>query len=257
MTSVVFHGTMVPAGAIRNDADKPKLTLVDPAFREAMARVLAYGEATYGQGNWKEGMHYTRVLDSAARHLAAIERGEWLDADTNQPHAAHVACNMMFLNWLHSNDKRDYDDRPFLPADARLPSVPGANPAGRVHDEPSAALRLDLPEVREQGAQRGQEEDPIKALQQRIATWADRVFPDRTASDALHKLIMEEIPELLNGGLDDPHEYADVLILVLDVAFLRGIDAVQAAHGKMSINEKRRWQRDPHSGLLKHIPEDV
>jgi len=71
--------------------------------------------------------------------------------------------------------------------------------------------------------------DQIQDLQKVITDWADEVYPDRTPQNALHKLILEEIPELLNGGLDDPSEWADLLILVVDAAHLRGIDVVKAA----------------------------
>lgn len=64
--------------------------------------------------------------------------------------------------------------------------------------------------------------------------------------------MIDELPELLHGGLNDPMEYADVLILVLDIAYLNGIDAVQAAHKKMDINEKRKWAVKPN-GLLQHV----
>lgn len=93
----------------------------------------------------------------------------------------------------------------------------------------------------------------ISDLQRIITEWADRVYPGRTPENALHKLILEEIPELLHGGLDDPHEWADLLILVVDAAHLRGIDVVQAAFEKMEINRNRSWKIDPKTGLMKHV----
>ena len=68
-------------------------------------------------------------------------------------------------------------------------------------------------------------------------------------------MMVHELPELLNGGLDDPLEYADVLILLLDIASLRGIDAIAAAHEKMSVNERRQWAVDPRTGLMSHTRE--
>ena len=93
----------------------------------------------------------------------------------------------------------------------------------------------------------------VEGLQQKIKTWADGIYPDRTSAGALVKMVMEEIPELLNGGLDDPLEWADVLILLIDASALRGIDIVRAAWEKMDINEKRFWAIDPDTGLLHHV----
>lgn len=93
----------------------------------------------------------------------------------------------------------------------------------------------------------------VKDLQEEIKTWADQVFPDRTPYSALAKMIMEEVPELLNGGQDDPGEWADLLILVLDAADLRGIDVVQAAWDKMEINKTRTWEVDPETGIMHHV----
>ena len=93
----------------------------------------------------------------------------------------------------------------------------------------------------------------IREVQTNIAAWADTVFPHRTVNDALTKLVMEEIPELL---LDpSPEELADVLVLVLDVAHLMGVDIQQAVHDKMEINRKRRWIINAKTGLLNHIKE--
>lgn len=237
----------------KDDTKKPPLSLVDPDFVESMARVLEYGEQKYGTGNWKGGLAYTRLIDAAARHLAAIQRGEDIDPETGEPHTQHAASCLMFLNWYRNHnlgerlDDRHYKEMPGLRGDQL-----------ELYKEPDRPPRLDLPEVQQQEAGGGSTPatDPVEHLQDRIAGWADRVFPHRTPENALQKLVMEEIPELLNGGLDDPHEYADVLILVLDVAKLRGIDAIQAAHEKMTINEARSWEMDESTGLMHHVGDD-
>lgn len=98
-------------------------------------------------------------------------------------------------------------------------------------------------------------EDSIQYLQKRIAEWADQQFPDRTAYGALTKLVMEEIPELIKA-MDDPLEYADVVILVLDIGHLNGIDVGRAVLEKMAINRRRKWAIDPLTGHAKHQGED-
>lgn len=91
----------------------------------------------------------------------------------------------------------------------------------------------------------------VQALQREIAEWADEVFPDRTAHDALCKLMLEEIPEFAMNQ-DDPGEYADLVILILDIAHLRGIDVAKAVHEKMDVNRKRNWKLDPKTRMMKH-----
>lgn len=100
------------------------------------------------------------------------------------------------------------------------------------------------------------EPDPatgIAELQEEISSWADGVFPDRTAEDAIRKLMWEELPELMLSGAKDPKEFADVVILVLDIAHLQGIDVASAIRDKMLINRARKWAIDPKTGLMNHV----
>lgn len=91
----------------------------------------------------------------------------------------------------------------------------------------------------------------IKALQAEIKEWADQHFPDRTAWQACTKLVMEEIPELVKD-MNSPEEYADCVILILDIASLKGIDVAAAVSAKMEINRKRTWHINDITGLLNH-----
>jgi len=92
----------------------------------------------------------------------------------------------------------------------------------------------------------------IGMLQEQIASWADKTFPNRTVFNATTKLILEEIPEWLQDQ-DDPHEYADLVILILDIAYLKGIDVRKAVLEKMEINRKREWEVNPDTGFMNHI----
>ena len=91
----------------------------------------------------------------------------------------------------------------------------------------------------------------LRGLQKEIAAWADSLIPERTAQNAIAKLMLEEIPELLLNPSDEL-EYADVVILVLDIAHLQGINIEQAVMKKMAINRGREWAVDPATGLMKH-----
>lgn len=93
----------------------------------------------------------------------------------------------------------------------------------------------------------------LKAFQVGITAWADRMFPDRTADEILRKMLIE-VGELIEDRVT-PDEYADVVILVLDLASQYGIDIERAVLDKMAVNEHRRWRRDPATGTMQHIEE--
>lgn len=91
-------------------------------------------------------------------------------------------------------------------------------------------------------------EKPVKDV---IVQWADSVFPDRTITNAIHKLVLEEIPEyLLDQTSED--ELGDIGILVYDIAHLAGVDLDTAIRKKMEINLARTWAVNPVTGLMKH-----
>jgi len=93
----------------------------------------------------------------------------------------------------------------------------------------------------------------IEDIQEDVAQWADKVFPGRTAHGSLSKLVLEEIPEFIASKMQDPLEYADLLIMILDIAHLQKINVGRAVVEKMHINKyKRTWAIDPKTGYLKH-----
>lgn len=87
-----------------------------------------------------------------------------------------------------------------------------------------------------------------------IVGWADNVFPNRTITNALTKLVMEEIPEYLRAQ-DDPMEMADLGILIYDIAHLAGVDLDAAIRAKMEINKRRLWAVSGKTGLMSHIKD--
>ncbi len=94
----------------------------------------------------------------------------------------------------------------------------------------------------------------IADLQKEVVTWADAVIgKGRTYENAIRKLAEEELKELL-ASPKNPLEFADVMILVLDLAHLGGIDIVKAVQDKMKINRQRKWAMDSR-GLYKHVQE--
>ena len=91
-------------------------------------------------------------------------------------------------------------------------------------------------------------------LQKRITEWAEKTFPKRTWDNCFKKLFMEELPEILDKR-DDPLEYADLFILLIDMAHMKGVNIADAVRRKVEINEAREWDRDPETGLYSHKEE--
>jgi len=73
---------------------KPQLVLMPPIAEELTCKVLGGGAIKYGPWNWREsGVEVATYISAIKRHLAAIHRGEWLDAESGLPHMAHVAAS--------------------------------------------------------------------------------------------------------------------------------------------------------------------
>lgn len=97
----------------------------------------------------------------------------------------------------------------------------------------------------------------IKEMQDRVAEWADRVFAERDPRKTALKMTGEavEVQEAVAYFEDDcaGSELADVLILLLDLAYLKGIDLSAEFWAKMEVNESRRWVVG--DGCFKHVKE--
>lgn len=84
----------------------------------------------------------------------------------------------------------------------------------------------------------------IRELQTDVIEWADGIAPDRSAKDAVVKMV-SETSELLDAVLNNGNveqELADCLILLLDLADMYNIDLVEAGAAKMTINWNRKWE---------------
>lgn len=95
-----------------------------------------------------------------------------------------------------------------------------------------------------------------------IYDWAEMNFPDRVPEASLSKLAMEEIPELLIArkkgatGKELAGEWADCMILLLDLAVIWGISPGLAIRQKMKINARRSWVKDETTGFYNHLEEE-
>jgi hypothetical protein len=94
----------------KDDSEKPPMALIDPEFLVTLAAVLGFGARKYAAHNWRGGINYSRLISAAYRHLGAINSGEDIDPESGLPHTGHLACCVMFLDWMLKH-RPDLDDR--------------------------------------------------------------------------------------------------------------------------------------------------
>lgn len=100
--------------------------------------------------------------------------------------------------------------------------------------------------------------DSMDEAARAINAWANRTFPGRGPKSSVNKLGMEEIPELLlhlkkQGPEGIAGEWADCMILLLDLAVIWGIDPSTAIWEKMIVNNNRMWAKDHETGFYNHV----
>ena len=93
----------------------------------------------------------------------------------------------------------------------------------------------------------------LRIMQHLVVQWANNAMPDRTPTHALLKFY-EEMGELVRDP-KDPEEYADLLIMLVDLAAMHGVtDLGAAVKAKMKINANRKWEQTP-TGTMQHTNE--
>lgn len=85
-----------PDRAVRDNAGKPRWSLIPYEQMEPVVRVLEWGARKYGDFNWQKKMDPTEILESAQRHTVELFKGNMLDKQTQLHHAAHIISNMLF-----------------------------------------------------------------------------------------------------------------------------------------------------------------
>jgi predicted house-cleaning noncanonical NTP pyrophosphatase (MazG superfamily) len=91
----------------------------------------------------------------------------------------------------------------------------------------------------------------MDAVQLEIFQWANATFPNREFKTTLAKLVLEEIPEWMQNP-DDAMEFADLVILIFDLASMKGINIADAVLEKMTINREREWEKDTTGLFYRH-----
>jgi Domain of unknown function (DUF5664) len=86
-----------PGKAVKNDALKPRMSLLPQLAKYEVAKVMTYGEQKYCVYNWMEGFKWTLLADALERHMTAFMCGEDMDPESGLHHLAHVASNAMMM----------------------------------------------------------------------------------------------------------------------------------------------------------------
>jgi hypothetical protein len=97
MDTAPAHAEPAPVGGTKLDTGKPPMSLIPRCANEAEAEVLGFGAEKYEAHNWRKGFAWSRLINSAMRHLAAFADGEDNDPETGLSHIAHLRCNTGFL----------------------------------------------------------------------------------------------------------------------------------------------------------------
>lgn len=100
-----------PEGGVKFDQLKARYDLIPPEIEEAIAQVLSFGAAKYGDRNWEKGMNWGRVYAAMRRHMGAWWGGEDTDPESGMPHLWHAACCIAFLVAFEARGDGN-DDRP-------------------------------------------------------------------------------------------------------------------------------------------------
>ncbi len=104
------NGTGKIEVGIKHDQDKPDLTLIPKEALWEMGLALTYGGKKYGRYNYRAGLHITRQLAAAMRHLSQFIDGENLDSESGHSHLGHALASIAMATYTLQN-KPEFDDR--------------------------------------------------------------------------------------------------------------------------------------------------
>lgn len=90
----------------------------------------------------------------------------------------------------------------------------------------------------------------MKKLIKELEEWGEQTFPNGTPEGVLNHLL-EEIGEL-RASPKDPHEIADVFILIVQYCKLLGLSLGDITRSKFEILKTREWQEPDENNVIRH-----
>lgn len=88
-------------GGVRFNKNKPRVSIVPTSLRKAVAEVIyassEEGGGKYPMHNWRKGLPWTEVADSAQRHIDDFIDGKDYDKESGLHTLYHAATNIAFL----------------------------------------------------------------------------------------------------------------------------------------------------------------
>jgi len=117
------------SGAVRDKrTGKGRFDLMSPFALWRIAQVCEKGAVKYEDRNWEKGFPFSRVLDSAIRHIIQYMMGM-----EDEDHLAHGAWNLMAL--LHFEETHpELDDMPHYADQERIRKLEKALMQGEAKD---------------------------------------------------------------------------------------------------------------------------
>lgn len=89
------------------DQEKPRMDLLPLDCMAEIAKILTFGAAKYKENSWqklKNGKN--RYRGALLRHLTVMEEEKY-DKESKLLHAAHLACNAMFILWFEMQEVKN------------------------------------------------------------------------------------------------------------------------------------------------------
>lgn len=99
-----------PPGGLKHDDGKEPLNLLSRTWLLGVAKVMAFGAKKYAPHNWRKGLHRSRLVAAAFRHLLAYNACEDNDPETGLSHLDHASACLMFAREQHETHP-ELDDR--------------------------------------------------------------------------------------------------------------------------------------------------
>lgn len=103
----------------KKDEGKLMLQLIPPELTEGLGAVMtqAITSGKYKANSWREGVKYSKLVGAIKRHLLEIEKGEFIDPESEELHIWHIAANCAMLGGMMEQQQQNglyktFDDLP-------------------------------------------------------------------------------------------------------------------------------------------------